>query len=190
VAGMPRSEPYIDGKIYSYVQKMQSRTELRSKAQRYREVRGRESETMPPEKVSNPVNVLLAEDNPGDVLMMRAALDKCFPDIEVWVQPDGEQMMQWIDWLDRGAVPRPDVILLDLNLPRVTGEEVLWRLGQSRLCRGVPTVIVTASDSPRDRIATAGLGATRYFRKPTDYNEFMQLGNVVKAVLASAGVRP
>lgn len=145
-----------------------------------------ESGNMSPEKAGAPLHVLMAEDNPGDVLLMRVALDACFPKIEVSVQEDGEEMMRWIDKLDRGEVLRPDVILLDLNLPRVTGEEILWRLGQSRLCRGVPTVVVTSSDSPRDRATTAGLGASRYFRKPTDYYEFMRLGNLVRAVLTSA----
>lgn len=145
-----------------------------------------ESGNMPPEKAGTPLRVLMAEDNPGDILLMRAALDACFPKIEVSVQEDGEEMMRWIDKLDRGEALRPDVILLDLNLPRVTGEEVLWRLGQSRLCRGVPTVVVTSSDSARDRTTTAGLGASRYFRKPIDYYEFMRLGSLVKAVLTSA----
>src|SRR5258708_30901322 len=96
---------------------------------------------------SKPLHVLLAEDNPGDVLLVREARMGRFPDVEISVQQDGEQMMQCIDLLDGGEMSCPDVILLDLNLPRVTGEEVLWRLAQSPVCRAVPTVVVTSSDS-------------------------------------------
>ena len=143
---------------------------------------------MPPKPDNRPLHVVLVEDNPGDVLLMREALKPRFPEVELWVQQDGEQMMQWIDRLDSGETPCPDVpdvILLDLNLPLVTGEEVLQRLSRSPVCRDVPTVVVTSSDSPRDRDATARLGVNRYFRKPTDYDEFMKLGDLVGALVAS-----
>jgi chemotaxis family two-component system response regulator Rcp1 len=138
---------------------------------------------MLPATANEHLNILLAEDNPGDVLLIREALGARFPGSDVSVHEDGEQMMNWIDRLDRREVDRPDVILLDLDLPLVTGEEVLRRLGESPLCRSVPTIIVTSSDSPWDRVVTAGLGASRYFRKPTDYDEFMKLGDVVKGIL-------
>ena len=143
---------------------------------------------MLPAITSSPLNVLLVEDNPGDVLLIQEALSARFPDSQVSVHEDGEQTMKWIEKLDRKEVARPDVILLDLNLPRVPGQEVLWRLGQSPLCRGVPIIVVTSSDSPQDRIATAGLGASRYFRKPTDYDEFMKLGDLVKGIIAHGGI--
>ncbi|HEV2202007.1 MAG TPA: response regulator [Bryobacteraceae bacterium] len=136
---------------------------------------------------SSPLNVLLVEDNPADVLLIQEALSARFPVSHISVHQDGEQTMQWIERLDRKEVSRPDVILLDLNLPRVTGEDVLWRLSLSPLCRGVPIVVVTSSDSPRDRIAAAGMGASRYFRKPADYDEFMRLGDLVKGILAHGG---
>jgi chemotaxis family two-component system response regulator Rcp1 len=139
---------------------------------------------MQPQPAREPLYILLAEDNPGDALLIREALGMRFPDAKYIVQQDGERMMRWIDLLDSGYAPRPDVILLDLTLPRATGEEVLGRLGQSAACRGVPIVIVTSSDSPRDRAAAARLGANRYFRKPSDYDEFMKLGDLVNGVLA------
>jgi len=136
---------------------------------------------------SKPLHVLLAEDNPGDVLLMREALTSRFPEVEIAVQQDGELMMQWIDKLDSGDAPRPHVILLDLNLPRVSGEEILWRLRQSPACQGVPTVVVTSSNSPRDHKTTVRLGADRYFRKPSGFDEFMKLGDLVAALLAISG---
>jgi chemotaxis family two-component system response regulator Rcp1 len=139
---------------------------------------------MQPQPAREPLYILLAEDNPGDALLIREALGMRFPDAKYIVQQDGERMMRWIDLLDSGYAPRPDVILLDLTMPRATGEEVLGRLGQSAACQGVPIVIVTSSDSPRDRAAAARLGANRYFRKPSDYGEFMKLGDLVNGVLA------
>jgi len=133
---------------------------------------------------SKQLHVLLAEDNPADVLLMRAALSSRFEDFELRVQQNGEQMMEWIEKMDRGEVmTKPDIILLDLNLPRISGEDILWRLGQSPTCRRVPMVVVTSSDSPRDRQTTARLGVSHYFKKPTDYDEFMRLGDLVIKVL-------
>lgn len=134
---------------------------------------------------SKPLCVLVAEDNPADVLLMREALTDRFPGVEIVVQEDGEQMMHWIDKAESGGAPCPDVILLDLNLPRVSGEEVLWKLRHSRVCHAVPTIIVTSSDSPRDRSATASLGANHYFRKPIDLDEFMKLADQVGVALNS-----
>jgi CheY-like chemotaxis protein len=144
-----------------------------------------ESSAPEPQTAGKPLRVLLAEDNPADVLLIREALSAHFDEVQIVVQEDGEQMMHWIDALDSGNEAGPDVILLDLNMPRVTGREVLWRLRYSPVCRGVPTIIVTSSNSPGDRNATARLGAVRYFPKPTDYDEFMQLGELVKNVVSS-----
>jgi chemotaxis family two-component system response regulator Rcp1 len=148
------------------------------------------SELMPgkqagPVPASQPLRVLLAEDNPGDVLLIHEALSLRFPGVEVSVQEDGEQMMETIGLLENGSATRPDIVLLDLNLPRITGDEVLQHLRRSPVCGKVPVIVITSSDSPRDRQAATRLGADRYFRKPTDYDEFMKLGELVEAVLAS-----
>lgn len=134
---------------------------------------------------SQPLRVLLAEDNPGDVLLIREALALRFTGVEVSVQEDGEQMMDTLALLESGGAPCPDIVLLDLNLPRITGDEVLESLRRSPVCAKVPVIVITSSDSPRDRQAATRLGADRYFRKPTDYDEFMKLGDLVEAVLAS-----
>jgi two-component system, chemotaxis family, response regulator Rcp1 len=148
------------------------------------------SEPMPgkqagPVPASRPLRVLLAEDNPGDVLLIQEALSLRFTGVEVSVWEDGEQMMEIIELLENGGAASPDVVLLDLNLPRITGDEVLERLRRSPTCGKVPVIVITSSDSPRDRQSATRLGADRYFRKPTDYDEFMKLGELVEAVLAS-----
>lgn len=81
------------------------------------------------------------------------------------------------------ALPRPDVVLLDLNLPRKGGTRVLERIRLSRNCARVPVVIVTSSDSPQDKAQASRLGATKYFQKPLDLMQFMKIGPLVREIL-------
>src|SRR5213076_2178120 len=94
---------------------------------------------------------------------------------QLMVQRDGEEMFRYIDRVDVGELPCPDIVLLDLNLPKKNGEAVLARIQRSPAFSAVPVVIVTSSDSPRDRQTTLDLGARTYFRKPNDFDEFMRL---------------
>jgi chemotaxis family two-component system response regulator Rcp1 len=139
---------------------------------------------------SNParvrLRVVLAEDDPADELLVRESLARRFPDMDFVAYQDGEQMMRWIDLVEAEYIPCPDVILLDLNLPRFTGEQVLERLRDNPRCSLVPVVIVTTSDTSYDRAAADRLGATRYFHKPSQYDEFLKLGDVVHEVISLA----
>ena len=74
----------------------------------------------------------------------------------------------------------PDVLLLDLNLPKASGHQVLEKLRAQSKCIDTPVIVVTSSDAPQDREKAARLGAAYYFRKPTDFEEFMMLGAVIK----------
>lgn len=136
-----------------------------------------------------PVRVLLAEDNPGDVYLVREALHLEKLHFELLVQSDGEQMSDFIDKIDAGDAPCPDLVLLDLNLPRRSGASLLQRLRQSAPCSGVPIIVVTSSASPQDRDTAARLGATSYFQKPSDFEEFMRLGSLVRQFV-SQSARP
>jgi CheY-like chemotaxis protein len=140
---------------------------------------------VPHNSVFESLHVVLAEDNPADELVIREALAPLFPDAQIKVFRDGEQMMRWIDMLETDYAPLPDVILLDLNLPRFTGEQILERLRSNPKCGTIPVVIVTSSDAPHDRASATRLGATRYFCKSTDYRAFMKLGDLVYEVLSS-----
>ena len=135
--------------------------------------------------MSSPVTVLLAEDNPGDVFLVRRALEKHgLRDVELVVVEDGQAALRYIERVDGDdAEVSPDLALLDLNLPRATGSRILLRIRQSRRCGGIPIIIVTSSDSPLDRDAASELGATAYFQKPGDLAGFMQLGQVVRDAL-------
>ncbi len=135
--------------------------------------------------MSSPITILLAEDNPGDVFLVRRALEKHgLTEIELVVVEDGQAALRYIERVDaEDSATAPDLALLDLNLPRATGSRILTRIRQSARCNGIPIIIVTSSDSPLDRDAVARLGATGYFQKPGDLAGFMQLGQVVRDAL-------
>lgn len=131
----------------------------------------------------NTLRVALAEDNPGDVFLIREALAFHNVKAQLTVKTDGEEMLHFIQHIESGDIPCPDVVLLDLNLPKYGGEALLKRMRESPSCNGVPVVIVTSSDSPKDRETTAQLGASSYFRKPTDFDQFLELGAIVKSIV-------
>jgi len=135
--------------------------------------------------MSSPITILLAEDNPGDVFLVRRALEKHgMQDVELVIVEDGQSALRYVDRVDTDeAVNPPSIALLDLNLPRATGTRILKKIRQSSRCSGIPIIIVTSSDSPLDRDAAAELGATGYFQKPGDLQGFMQLGQVVRDAL-------
>ncbi|MGH9627396.1 MAG: response regulator [Bryobacteraceae bacterium] len=133
------------------------------------------------------VSILLAEDNPADVFLVREALTERGLNFELVVVTDGEEASRTIQHLDSNEnLQCPNLVLLDLNLPKKDGEEILRQMRQSRRCREIPVVILTSSDSPKDRAVTESLGATRYFRKPSNLDDFMQVGGILDEVLRSS----
>ena len=138
---------------------------------------------------SKPFHIVLAEDNAPDVFLVRTALEEADFDFQLHVFSDGEQVLRFLAQVDKQDAPCPDLLLLDLNLPKHNGDEILERLRQSTGCSGTPVVVLTSSDSPKDRKRAAELGAARYFRKPSDLDEFMKLGEVVKSVLSERAAR-
>jgi DNA-binding response OmpR family regulator len=127
------------------------------------------------------VSILLGEDNPADVYLIRQALEENGIRYNLQVAVHGGELIDVVE----GKLPRiPDLIVLDLNLPRHEGLEILKIIrGSSDLCR-VPVVILTSSDSPKDRIAASALGADCYIRKPTGLDEFMAIGRTLKSLLS------
>lgn len=128
--------------------------------------------------------ILLVEDAEPDVFLVREALRRAGVKPNLRVLEDGEQAADFIDTLDTDAsTVCPDLVLLDLNLPKKNGNQVLERMRRSPRCAGVPVVVITSSDSPADRSRAARLGATRYFQKPSRLDEFMKLGHLVRDLL-------
>jgi len=128
--------------------------------------------------------ILLVEDAEADVYLVREALDHCGLRYELSVLNDGEKAIDFVDNVDRDeGVPTPHLVLLDMNLPKWSGGQVLERVRRSARFGDVPVVILTSSDSPQDKAAAARLQATLYFRKPSNLDEFMKLGRQVRELL-------
>ncbi len=127
--------------------------------------------------------IVAAEDNEADVFLIREALEHRKLACDLAVFDNGEAVVEFIDTLDRGEARVPDVILLDLNMPRKSGDEVMRHLRRSARCSSVPVVVVTSSDSPKDRDRAAKLGVSAYFHKPVELDKFLELGGLVKDLL-------
>jgi two-component system, chemotaxis family, response regulator Rcp1 len=131
--------------------------------------------------------ILVAEDNPADVYLIRAALQEHGVDLPLQVAADGREVLQIICQLEGMAETQLNLIILDLNLPRHDGIEILQRLRESERLSRVPVVVLTSSDSPRDRILASELGAASYLRKPSSLEQFLGLGAVFKELLGRPG---
>ena len=129
--------------------------------------------------------ILLAEDNPGDVELVREALREHGIHCELQIISDGEQALTFIDGLDLDSkLPCPDLLLLDLHLPKHGGIEILQRLQASKRCGRTPVVVFTSSESmPRPQNNDEENAAVHYFRKPASLSQFMQLGQIVKEIV-------
>jgi two-component system, chemotaxis family, response regulator Rcp1 len=122
------------------------------------------------------IEVLLVEDSPGDVRLTQEAFREANKSIHLHVASDGVEAM---DFLKRRGTsvnaPRPDIILLDLNLPRMDGREVLVHIKEDEDLKAIPTVILTTSDSEADVAKSYQLHANCYLRKPVQLDEFESL---------------
>lgn len=128
--------------------------------------------------------ILVVEDNKADVFLIQQGLASAKIAVDVTVLSNGEEAMRWIDQVDQdSSLLCPSLIMLDLNLPRRTGAEVLRHIRSSRRCGNSPVLIVTSSDSQQDREQAAALGANQYFRKPSDYDAYLRLGELVRSML-------
>jgi chemotaxis family two-component system response regulator Rcp1 len=133
------------------------------------------------------LKVLLAEDNPGDILLVKEALAQHHITNEMYVVRDGGEALAFIDRMgETGSVPCPDVLLLDLNLPKVDGPEILVEFRKNPQCLHTPVIVISSSDTHKDRQRMDALGVTCYFRKPSDLEEFLQLGALVQRVVEDA----
>jgi DNA-binding response OmpR family regulator len=108
--------------------------------------------------------------------------------LQVYIAPDGERAMDLIvNAENHPDAPGPHILLLDLNLPRIDGFEVLRRIRASAKFKNIPVLVVTSSDSPADRSEAERLGAS-YFRKPVTYEEFMKIGPFLRRLLKEQGL--
>jgi len=129
-------------------------------------------------KDTSPVRILLIEDNPGDVMLVRLALHESGLDFELQVIEDGERAAVFALGQNGGReLALPDLVLLDINLPSVDGKDVLAAFRGSPQLRQIPVVILTCSESMRDKLESVSLGANGYLQKPQRLEDFLRLGN-------------
>jgi two-component system, chemotaxis family, response regulator Rcp1 len=132
------------------------------------------------------VRILLVEDNAGDVFLVRRALEKRGLRPDFTVARDGEEAIRLLDQAaERSAPDQPELVLLDLNLPKINGVQILYHLRHTPAFADTPVIVITSSDSPADRERAMALGANIYFRKPTDLDSFMQFGRVVEDLITA-----
>lgn len=122
--------------------------------------------------------ILLAEDNPDDVQLTLRALKKSNILNEVVVAQDGVEALDYLSgtgkYAGRDTNILPQVILLDLKMPRMDGLEVLHRIRRDERTKLLPVVVLTTSSEDRDRVESYKLGANSYIRKPVDFNQFAE----------------
>ena len=126
------------------------------------------------------IEVLLVEDSPGDVRLTREAFKDAKVHINLHVASDGAEAMEFLNREGKHArAPRPDLILLDLNLPKKDGREVLAEVKESPTLMSIPVVILTTSASEEDILRSYRLHANCYISKPVDLDGFLK---VVKSI--------
>ena len=135
---------------------------------------------MSDERLGRPIEILLVEDNPGDIRLTQEGLKegKIFNNLSV--VKDGIEALAFLRREGEYAdAPRPDLILLDLNLPRKDGREVLSEIKTDPSLRRIPVVILTTSRAEEDIIGTYNQHANCYIIKPVDFEQFV---NVIKSI--------
>jgi chemotaxis family two-component system response regulator Rcp1 len=129
---------------------------------------------------ATPIEVLLVEDSPGDVRLTREAFKDAKVHINLNVASDGAEAMDFLNREGKHAhAPRPDLILLDLNLPKKDGREVLEEVKESPALKSIPVVILTTSASDADIVRSYRLHANCYITKPVGLDGFLK---VVKSI--------
>jgi len=121
--------------------------------------------------IAAPIDILLVEDNPADVRLTREALKEAR--VRLQVARDGVEALEMLRSV--AAPHRPDLILLDLNLPRKDGREVLQEIKQDEALRHIPVVILTTSQAEQDVLQSYRLGASAFITKPVEIDRFFQV---------------
>lgn len=123
-----------------------------------------------------PIEVLLVEDDPGDILLTKEAFEDNKVRNNLHVVSDGEEAIAFLRRQGPYAqAPRPDLVLLDLNLPRKDGREVLQEVKADPELRSIPIVVLTTSEADEDIVRSYRLHANAYVTKPVDFEQFIQV---------------
>jgi CheY-like chemotaxis protein len=123
-----------------------------------------------------PIEVLLVEDNPGDAQLTSIALEDSKISVNLHVVEDGVEAMTFLRKQENYAnAPHPDIILLDLNLPKKDGREVLAEIKADDKLRRIPVVVLTTSQSESDILKAYNLSANCFITKPVDFDQFVKI---------------
>jgi CheY-like chemotaxis protein len=133
-----------------------------------------------------PLSILLVEDDPGDVVIAEEALREGQLASELTVARDGVDALVHL----ASAAPPPDLILLDLNLPRMSGHEVLAEVKRDPRLRGIPVVVLSTSAVPEDVQRTYDLGGNAHVVKPVDFDEFARLVRQIEKFFGTVAEPP
>ena len=128
-----------------------------------------------------PIEILLVEDNPGDAELTREALNSATVSNRLSVVDDGAEAVDFL--LRRGKfadAPRPDIILLDLNLPKKDGREVLSEIKANKDLSEIPVVVLTTSQAEEDILRAYQLHANCYITKPVDFSNFLRVVSMIE----------
>jgi two-component system, chemotaxis family, response regulator Rcp1 len=142
---------------------------------------GRDFGRIPP--IPGGTTVLLVEDSPHDVMLFQTALSENGVQPQLFVASDGEEAFLLLEEIDQTVIPCPDLIALDLDLPKKTGFEVLKRVRESKKCEDKPVVILSTTDGVAERSEAQRLGATTYFVKPFNVNDLLKIGKHLRTLL-------
>jgi CheY-like chemotaxis protein len=133
---------------------------------------------------SRPLEVLLVEDDPADVVLIREAFEHNGVRSTLHVAGDGLEALAFLRG-ERAPAPRPDLILLDLNLPRMDGRELLSVIKDDERLRTIPVVVLTTSDAEEDVLRSYDLHANAYVSKPVDFGRFVEVVRQIDAFFVS-----
>lgn len=136
---------------------------------------------MEPKQTLQPIRILMVEDDPGDVRLTREALTSKKMHITMHHVPDGIEAMAFLR--KEGAYTdtmRPDLILLDLNLPRMDGREVLAELQKETQLKRIPVIVLTTSAGEEDILAAYDMNANCYITKPVDWKQFIKVVELIE----------
>ncbi len=123
----------------------------------------------------NSLRILLVEDSPSDVRLIREALTQAPLEVQITLARDGVEAMDYLRQTEAGLVKRPDIILLDLNLPRKNGREVLAEVKTDPNLKQIPVLIMTSSKADEDIMQAYSLNANCYIAKPADLQEYVDV---------------
>ncbi|MBL0938440.1 MAG: response regulator [Gemmatimonadaceae bacterium] len=132
--------------------------------------------------MSEAIRVLLVEDNPGDAELTRETLEAGKLHLEISVANDGVKALEFLERASRDPKQAlPDVILLDLNLPKIDGRQVLAEIRRREPLKHIPVVVLTSSDAEQDVLQSYGLGANCYVTKPVGLESFQAIVRSIEA---------